>query len=108
MAWLGMGRDFPADERISLRLWSADAVVLFDWLMSAEAAASILRDDSNDREVATFPELERGAWDLPLPCPTTQGDAATVQSSPSRNFSIQSLGSVLERRAARRRSSRNR
>jgi hypothetical protein len=28
-----MGRDFPADERISLRLWSADAVVLFDWLM---------------------------------------------------------------------------
>jgi hypothetical protein len=28
-----MGRDFPPDERINLRLWSADAVVLFDWLM---------------------------------------------------------------------------
>jgi hypothetical protein len=31
-------QEFPADERWSLKLWSADAVVIYDWLMTLDFA----------------------------------------------------------------------
>jgi hypothetical protein len=57
-----MSREFPSEERWNLKMWSADWVVLFDWLSNVEFSEILVEHKSAKQALTDL--LSNMEWNL--------------------------------------------